>query len=297
MKKDIYNLDGKKSGSLELPKQFSEAIRPDLIKKVNNAIESNKRQKYGAYLGAGIRAAAELSRRRKRFKGSYGHGISRVPRKHSWRRGVQFGFVGAFAPGTVSGRRAHPPRSEKNLKKKINITENRLAIRSAISSTIMENLVKERGHHFTELISIIDNGVESITKTKEIQNLLIKLDLKKELERISQKKVRSGRGKMRNRKYKTRKGPLFVVSGKCPIMESGINIQGIDVCEVKNLNVNILAPGGNPGRLTIFTEKAIKEMTDNNLFFKNTVKKAEVKETTKAVKKATVKKTSKAVKK
>ena len=284
MKADIYGMDGKKSKSVNLPKQFSESIRPDLIKKANEVVEANLQQPYGAYPGAGIRAAAEMSRRRKAFKGSYGHGMSRVPRKHSWRRGTQFGYTGAFAPGTVSGRRAHPPKADQDRSKDINKNERRLAIRSAISSTIIPDLVQARGHRFKELVSVVDSKVESLNKTKDVKSFLLKLSLKDELSRVSVRKVRPGRGKMRNRKYRTKKGPLFVVSKNCPLADSAINIQGVDVCEVRNLNVNLLAPGGQPGRMTIFSEEAINQMEKNKLFFKSIkekpkkeVKKKEIK--------------------
>ncbi len=268
MKVDVFAVDGKKSKSINLPKQFSESIRPDLIRKANESIEANNRQAYGAYPGAGVRAAAEMSRRRKKFKGSYGQGISRVPRKHSWRRGTQFGFTGAFAPGTVSGRRAHPPKADKDFSKDMNKNERRLAIRSAIASTIIPDLVSARGHKFSELISVVDSKIESLSKTKDVKSLLLKLNLKDELERVSEKKIRPGRGTMRNRKYRTKKGPLLVVSKKCSLTDSATNILGIDVCEVKDLNVNLLAPGGNPGRMTLFSEKAIELLDKEKLFYK-----------------------------
>lgn len=281
MKADIYKLDGKKSGTINLPKQFSEKVRPDLIKKANEIIESNLRQPYGAYLGAGIRPSVDISRRRRNFKTAYGKGMSRVPRKTIWRRGSQFGWVAAFGPNVVSGRRAHPPKSDKDYKRKMNKKENRLAIRSAISSTILPDVVRARGHRFVELISVIEGKAESIAKTKDVNSLLERLNLQEEMARVSERKIRHGRGKMRGRKYKTKKGPLMVVSKACPLANAAINVPGIDVCEVKNLNVRLLAPGGNPGRLTIFTEEAIKKMESENLFFNNPKKevKAEIKKT------------------
>ncbi len=285
MKADIYAVDGKKNGTVTLPKQFSEAIRPDVIKKAHAIIEANQRQQYGAYVGAGIRAAAEMSRRRKKFKSSYGIGISRVPRKHFWRRGTQFGFMGAFAPGTVKGRKAHPAKAARIFERSLNVAENRLAIRSAMAATIHEHYVKERGHRFTELISVIENKAEALTKTKDVTAFLTKLQLTEELERVAVRKVRSGRGTMRNRKYKTKKGPLLVVSKPCALTKAAENIAGIDICEVRNMNVQLLAPGGVPGRLTLFTEAAVKALEEQNLFFKTVKKPKETKVVKKAVKK------------
>ncbi len=270
MKADLYKLDGKKAGIINLPKQFSEKVRSDVIRKVNEIIMSNSRQRFGSYLGAGIRQAVDISRRRRRFKTAYGKGMARVPRKTIWRRGSQFGWVAAFSPSVVGGRRAHPPKASRDYTRKINKTENRLAIRSAISSTIIPELVRARGHRFTDLVSVIEGKAESIAKTKAVMELLQRLNLQKEIERVAERKVRAGKGKMRNRKYKTKKGPLFVVSKNCALSKSASNIQGVEVCEVRNLNVHILAPGGTPGRLTIFTEEAIKKMETEGLFLKNT---------------------------
>ena len=40
-------------------------------------------------------------------------------------------------------------------------------------------------------------------------------------------------------------------------MKAVRNIAGVDVCTVDGLNVELLAPGGQPGRLLITTKKAI----------------------------------------
>ncbi len=290
MKADVFGVDGKKSGSVNLPKQFNESIRPDLIKKAHEVIDANSRQPYGTFVGAGIRASAEMSRRRKKFRGSYGHGMSRVPRKAFWRRGTQFGYMGAFAPGTVKGRRAHPAKAEKDFSKKMNKNERRFAIRSAIASTIIPDIVKARGHRFSELISVADSKIESFNKTKDVQSFLTKINLVEEMKRVSEKKIRSGKGKMRNRKYRTKKGPLFVVSKECALSNSAANILGVDVCEVKNLNVRLLAPGGNPGRLTIFSKDAIELLEKEKLFFQVKKSKEVKKETKKTTKKTAGKK-------
>jgi len=94
----------------------------------------------------------------------------------------------------------------------------------------------------------------------------MKLGLKEELERCEKKKIRAGKGKMRGRKYKKKKGPLIVVSKDCKLMKSACNIPGIDVCEVKNINAKILAPGAVPGRLTLWSNAAVKLLETEKLF-------------------------------
>ena len=119
----IHKIDGSKLKEIELPKQFNEEYHPDLIKRAVLTIRANNRQSYGAFERAGKGSSAKISRRRRDYKGAYGHGISRAPRKTMWRRGTQFGWEGAYAPGTVGGRKAHPPKSWKIFAKKININE------------------------------------------------------------------------------------------------------------------------------------------------------------------------------
>ena len=267
MKATVYSMKGEKLKQIDLPIQFEEEYKPNIIKRAFLAIRSHLRQPYGANPKAGQRASAVLSRRRRDYKTSYGHGLSRVPRKTIWRRGRQFGWVGAFAPGTVGGRRAHPPKSKKRWELKINKKERKKAIRSAIAATANPNLVKERNHIFSlNLPLIVESGFEKLNKTKEVKKVLEDLGLKNELNRTEKKKIRSGKGKMRNRKYRKKVGPLIVVSYDCPLIKAAPNIQGVDIYPVNSLNALLLAPGSKPGRLTIYTESAIETLRIKNLF-------------------------------
>ncbi len=267
MKAPLLSLDGKEIKKIDLPIQFSEEIRPDLVKRAVLALQSNNRQAYGTKPEAGKRASAKLSKRRRDYRGSYGYGISRVPRKILTRRGRRFYWVAAFAPGTVGGRKAHPPKSEKIWKQKINKKERRKAIRSAISAAVVAELVKKRNHVLPKVYPIIiENKFEELDKTSKVKKVLEKIDLKEELERVNKKKVRAGKGKSRGRTYKKKKGPLIVVSKECELQKSAKSIPGVDVCLVKNLNADLLAPGADIGRLTIWTEGAIERLSKEKLF-------------------------------
>jgi len=264
---NLLDLEGKKIKEIDLPSQFNETYHPNLIWRAVIAIQSNKRQRYGAFKLAGKQYSAKLSRRRRDYKTAYGHGISRAPRKTLWHRGSQFGWVGAFAPGTVGGRRAHPPKAEKIWIKKINKKERRKAIRSALSASINKELVMLRNHKLPELYPIaLESKFEDLNKTKDILKILNNVGLKDEIFRVSERKVRGSRGKLRGRKYKTKVGPLIVVSGKCKLLETAKNILGLDAVEVKKLNAELLAPGSLAGRLTIFTEKALEILEKEKLF-------------------------------
>ena len=119
MKLKVRSQTGQSKNEQDMPKQFNEPINPNLIKRAVAVIQSNRRQKYGAAPEAGKRASAYLSKRRNSYRSTYGIGQSRTPRKVMSRRGTRLNYVGAFAPQTVGGRRAHPPKSEKNLTKKM----------------------------------------------------------------------------------------------------------------------------------------------------------------------------------
>ena len=267
MKLTKVDLTNKHQGSVELPSQFQETVRTDLIKRAVAALHSRQRQQAGAHPDAGLRASAKLSRRRRDFKTSYGHGISRVPRKSLNRRGSRFYWVGAVAPGTVKGRRAHAPKATRIWEQKINIIENRKAIRCAIAATVVKELVLQRGHLVPQNYPFaIDGLIENISKTKEVHALLAQLGFDKELERSEQKKIRAGKGKLRGRRYKRKKGVLIVVSEYCALTKSAANIPGVDVACVHELNADILAPGAMPGRATLWSGKALDKLKNGKLF-------------------------------
>jgi len=267
MKLGIYESTKNKTGEIDLPVQFNEDIRPDLIKRAVLSLQSKSRQPYGVKPEAGKRSSSNLSKRRRAYRGMYGFGISRTPRKILSRRGRRMHWVGAFAPNTVGGRTAHPPKAEKIIVKNINKKERRKAIRSSISATIIRDIVESRGHLVPENYPfVLDKKFESISKTKDVLSALKDFGLEQELKRVSKKTIRPGKGKSRGRKYRRKKGPLIVISGPQKIIKSASNLPGIDVVDVKSVNAELLAPGAVPGRLTLWTVAAIEKMEKEKLF-------------------------------
>jgi len=266
MKLSIMN-GTKEIGKMDLPSQFSEPIRPDLVRKAVLVIKSNNRQPYGTDPLAGKKASAKLSRRRRDYRGGYGAGISRVPRKILSRRGTRMNWQAAVAPGTVKGRQAHPPKSSKIWAVKMNTKERRKAIRSAISATIRRDYVSSNGHRLPELYPfIIDSSFESIDRTKAVLDGLLALGFSAELERVSEAKIRAGQGKLRGRRLRRKRGPVIVVSGPCKLEKSAKNIRGFDVIRVDKLNALSLSHDVRPGRLALFTDKAVLRLAEEGLF-------------------------------
>ncbi len=246
MNTTVRDLDGSEAGSIDLPAVFETPLRPDLIGRAVRAAQANRTQDYGADEYAGMRTPAESF-------GS-GRGMAHVPRQNS---------VGRRVPQTVGGRRAHPPKAEADRGEKINDKERRLAIDSAIAATTDTSVVAERGHAFDadELPIVVSDEFEELEKTRAVVELLESLDLYADIERAEDgKSIRAGRGTTRGRKYKQPKSILFVTSDEPSL--AARNLAGADVTTAAELNAESLAPGGHPGRLTVFTESAIEEVTD-----------------------------------
>lgn len=266
MELTIKDTTNASKGTMNVPVQFDEPIREDIIKKAAQAYWANNRQTYGAFSEAGKRPSAKLSRRRHKYRGGYGFGISRVPRKIMSRRGTRMSWVGAFAPGTVGGRRAHAPKAEKIWGHKINTKERRKALRSAMAATINKEVVVAKGYKVPKDYPFaVTPTIEELSKTKDLVASLRALGFADELARTSERKIRAGKGKSRGRKYKTKTGVLIVVSKKCPLLALD-NIPGVDIVDVHHLDINMLAPGSSAGRASLWTESALKAVGDEKLY-------------------------------
>lgn len=261
-KVNILSIDGKKKKEIELPNCFYQEIREDIITKVLEA-KKNK-QPYAPSLVAGKQhsASGKIRHRRHVWKTHYGHGISRIPRKIISRRGNRFNWIGAEISSTVGGRRAHPPKILSMINtRKINKKELKIALISAISATadekeVIKKYMRLKDKKIKNLPLIIESKFVSL-KTKELVSSLKKI-LGEDLFKIALKKkaIRSGKGKLRGRKYKRNAGLLLVI-GK----DEKIKTNAFDVINVENLSVTNLA-SGEPGRLTLYTEQAIKELEE-----------------------------------
>lgn len=246
----VYNLKGKPIEKMKLPTVFETSLRPDVIKRAVLAMQSNRFQPQGRDPMAGKRTSAESR--------GVDLGIARIPRiKGPVGRG-------AFAPGTVGGRAAHPPTSVKKIVKRIPRKERRLALLSAIAATASKEVVASRGHSVEDVPSIpliVEDELERLKKTKEVEETLINLGVLADIYRVKEsRKVRPGKGKRRGRRTKQATGPLIVVAEDKGIAEAARNILGVDIVTVNNLNVEMLAPGTHPGRLTIWTSSAIQKL-------------------------------------
>ncbi len=256
MEQKTLDKTGKETGSVKLPKNFSSKIRADILAKVFEAQKGVHMQAYGAKEGAGAQYSASgiIKKKRHDWKASYGKGISRVPRKVMSRHGASFNWIGATVSNTRGGRRPHAPRSEKNVFKKINKKELLLAFNSAFAGTVDSDSLERK--HEAKIVSglVFDSSILS-AKTKEFLTTLKKVFGDSWSRVLKKKTIRAGIGKMRGRKYRTNAGLLFVVGN-----EENMKRSGIEVVSVKELAIKDLSPNGEPGRITCYTEQAIKDI-------------------------------------
>lgn len=244
----VLELDGKAGESLLLPSIFSVPLRPDLVRRAVISAEANRRQGYGPSRKAGMRHSVMWSGK--------GHGVSRTPRLMDSNRGAQ-------APNTVGGRGAHPPKPDAIYSKKLNTKERRRALAAALAATRETRFALERGHdvpdHLHLPVVLVDKA-EEVNTAAQAREILEAIGLWDDVERASRGvHVRAGRGKLRGRVRRHPRSFLFVVSH--PGKARGFrNFPGVDVIPIASLGTEHLAPGGDAGRLTLFTPASLKAL-------------------------------------
>jgi len=250
----VYDMEGKSIGNVELPKFFETPVRSDLIKRAVVAQRSHTFQPQGRDPMAGKRNTAQSL--------GVGHAMSRIPRIKGER--YPKSNQAAFAPGTVKGRLLFPPVPTKRVGKKINGKELKLAMFSALAATSSRDLVKTRGHRIVgdqEFPLVVSDDLERLVKNSEAEALLKKMGVWDDVERASKRKMRGGRGSMRGRPSKHPVSALVVVERKQGAEKAFGNFSGVNVVDAASLNVEDLAPGTHPGRLTIWSQSALKAIS------------------------------------
>lgn len=259
MKVPIYSLDGKELKEITLPIQFEEAYREDLIRRAVLSEESKEKQPKGSYVFAGMETSAKYRGEKDAYGSLKNRGQAMLPREIRPEGG--WGKVRKI-PSAVKGRRAHPPKVAKKIEEKMNKKEYKKALRSALSSSSDFDVVKKRFETKKKKLPIVlENRFEELKRSKEILSVLEKLELG-ELVVEAKNKKRRKTGLKKRRKKKIRKTPryLLIVTGGKSNSKSGNNLPGVDLVKVSELKVKHLVPGAFAGRVTIYTENALKEI-------------------------------------
>ena len=253
----VFNHENEKEivREVRMPHVFMAPIRNDIVQFVHDQLANNTRQAHGVNQMAGMKHSAE----------SWGTGraVARVPRVSG--SGTNRTGQGAFANSCRKGRMSFPLQTWRRWHRKVNLRQRRNALASAIAATAVPSLVLAHGHRVMNVPQfplVLDDKVGAISKTKEAVALLKKFGAYEDVLRcVNAKKTRPGIGQNRNKKYKLRRGPLFVVNDESMSLVRALkNIPGVNTINVKRLNIRHLAPGSQVGRFAIFTESAFKEL-------------------------------------
>ncbi|KAG2223419.1 hypothetical protein INT45_001725, partial [Circinella minor] len=248
---NVYSESGKgANGTVALPAVFKAPIRPDIVNFVHTNMAKNKRQAYAVSEKAGHQTSAE----------SWGTGraVARIPRVNG--SGTHRAGQAAFGNMCRSGRMFAPTKTWRKWHVKTNLNQKRFATASALAASALPSLVMARGHRveqIEEVPLVVKDAVQTLTKTKEAVALLKALNAYEDVVKVSNsRKLRAGVGKIRNRRHRQRRGPLVIYNEDNGIVKAFRNLPGVELCNVRRLNLLQLAPGGHVGRFVVWTESA-----------------------------------------
>jgi large subunit ribosomal protein L4e len=250
----VFGVDGAKTGTASLPGVFSAPIRADLVQIVHTALAKNKRQAYAVNTQAGMQHSAE----------SWGTGraVARIPRISG--SGTSRAGQAAFGNMVRQGRMFAPTRIWRKWHRKVSVNQRRYAVASALAATAVPALVQARGHAISAVqeVPLVVSGLSGLAKTKQAVAALSAVGAFEDVQKAKDsRKVRAGKGKMRNRRYTQRRGPLEVFADGEEGAQAGFrNLPGVECCHVDRLNLLQLAPGGHMGRFVVWSEAAFNKL-------------------------------------
>jgi large subunit ribosomal protein L4e len=120
-----------------------------------------------------------------------------------------------------------------------------------------------RGHNVSsvpEVPLVVSSAAFSISKVSGAVALLRTIGAGPDMDKVKKsRKMRAGKGKMRGRRFRQRRGPLVIYDPEedgTTLSRAFRNIPGVETCSVHALNLLQLAPGGHLGRFIVWTSSA-----------------------------------------
>lgn len=259
----VYSLEGKQTSEMDAGGVFSMPVRFEIINRCFLAEKSLLRHPYGTDYFAGKRTSAHYHGERGIRHSMMNKEMARLRRIH----GTGYLHMTArFSPQAIKGRAAHPPKPEKIWRLKVNKREKILGLVSSLSAASNRAFISNHGYllpqNFPSFPIIVEDTLQEIKTAKQLKSILTAFGLKDEMERVSYKKIRAGKGKSRGRRYKKKTGPLIVVKEDKGISKAANNLPGFGFSVANKLDVSMLAPGGQPGRLIIISKSAAEELSN-----------------------------------
>merc|ERR1712080_87198 len=240
--------------SVCLPAVFRAPVRPDIVSFIHHGVAKNKRQPYCVSKLAGHQTSAE----------SWGTGraVARIPRVRGG--GTHRSGQAAYGNMCRGGRMFAPTKTWRKWHRKVNIAQKRYAMCSAIAATGVPALVMAKGHQIGEIPEVplvVSDKVQGYQKTKDAVAFLRRIRAWADIQKVyATRRMRAGKGKLRNRRRVQKLGPLVIYDKDEGLTKAFRNIPGVSVIQVDNLNLLKLAPGGHVGRFCIWTEAAFRKL-------------------------------------
>jgi large subunit ribosomal protein L4e len=254
----VYKADGAAANQVAVPAVLLTPIRPDVIHSVTRGISKNRRQPYAVANNAGEQTSA--------VSWGTGRAVSRIPRVHGG--GTHRAGQGAFGNMCRGGRMYNPNKVWRRWHRRVNQNERRYAVASALAASAVPSLVMARGHRVAqvpEVPLVVDTqSLANVQKTREAVAVLQAVGAYEDVEKVkASRSIRAGKGKMRNRRYVQRRGPLVVYDDRqenATLVQAFRNLPGVELCSVHRLNLLQLAPGGHVGRFVVWTSAAFSQL-------------------------------------
>merc|ERR1711865_1280610 len=220
-----------KPTQIAMPSVFLAPIRPDVVHFVHSNMAKNTRQAYAVSKWAGHQQSAE----------SWGTGraVARIPRVPGG--GTHRAGQGAFGNMCRGGRMFNPTKTWRKWHRKINVNQRRYAICSALAASALPALVMARGHKVANIpeVPLVIASLDC-DKTLKAKKLLEEFGAYDDvIKSKNSHAVRSGKGKMRNRRHVQRRGPLVILTEdaiKAGAGKAFRNLSGVEVACVERLN-------------------------------------------------------------
>jgi large subunit ribosomal protein L4e len=191
-----------------------------------------------------------------------GRAVSRIPRVPGG--GTSRSGQGAFGNMCRGGRMFCPNKIWRRWHRKISTNQRRYAVSSALAASGVPALVMARGHKIDQVPEfplVLSDSLNSVKTTKDAKKVLEAIGAYADVQKSDDsRKVRAGQGKMRNRRYVQRRGPLVIYDVKDGLENAFRNLPGVELAVVDNLNLLDLAPGGHLGRFCVWTQGAFERL-------------------------------------
>merc|ERR1719245_2524449 len=160
---------------MPLPHVLASPLRPDWVRYVHMNVSKNKRQPISVGAKVGYETAAE----------SWGTGraVARVPRAPGG--GTHRSGQGAFGNMCRGGGMFSPTKTWRRWHRRVNVTQKRHAVATALAASTLPPLVMARGHRIgavSELPLVVTEAAEALTKTKQALEMLKKIGCEEELQ-------------------------------------------------------------------------------------------------------------------